>query len=117
MELSMVYVGVEDMDRALEFYTALFETTPETTDDRFSTFTFEGADFGLYDASADGGSFDYGDNCVPNFRVADVEAAFDRISTLAPEVVHGIVDVDGYRCFHVRDTEGNVIEVFSLADD
>lgn len=45
MELSMVYVGVEDMDRALAFYTALFETNPETTDDRFSTFAFEYADF------------------------------------------------------------------------
>ncbi|QLH80757.1 VOC family protein [Halosimplex pelagicum] len=114
MELTTVYVGVEDMDRALEFYEALFGTEPAQADDRFSTFAFDGVDFGLYDASADGGSVEYGDNCVPNFEVGDVDAAFERVSELAPEVVHGIVDIDGYRCFHVRDTEGNTVEIFGV---
>ncbi|ELZ28797.1 Lactoylglutathione lyase (LGUL) family protein, diverged [Halosimplex carlsbadense 2-9-1] len=114
MELTTVYVGVEDMDRALEFYEALFGTAPAQADDRFSTFAFDGVDFGLYDASADGGSVEFGDNCVPNFEVEDVDAEFERVSELAPEVVHGIVDIDGYRCFHVRDTEGNTVEIFGV---
>ncbi|WP_135364850.1 VOC family protein [Halosimplex halophilum] len=114
MELTTVYVGVEDMDRALEFYAELFGTGPATADDRFSTFAFDGVDFGLYRAGADGGEFAFGDNCVPNFEVEDVEAEFERVSELAPAVVHGIVDVDGYRCFHVRDTEGNTIEIFGV---
>ncbi|WP_436929813.1 VOC family protein [Halosimplex halobium] len=114
MELSTVYVGVEDMGRALEFYAELFGTEPTKADDRFSTFAFDGVDFGLYRAGADGGSVEFGDNCVPNFEVSDVDAEFERVSELAPEVVHGVVDVDGYRCFHVRDTEGNTIEIFGV---
>ncbi|QPV64913.1 VOC family protein [Halosimplex litoreum] len=114
MELTTVYVGVEDMGRALDFYESLFGTAPAQVDERFSTFAFDGVDFGLYDASADGGSVEFGDNCVPNFEVEDVDAAFERVSELAPEVVHGIVDTDGYRCFHVRDTEGNVVEIFGV---
>jgi len=89
MELSTVYVSVEDMDRALDFYAELFGTAPTQADDRFSMFAFDGVDFGLYDASHDGGAVEFGDSCVPNF------------------------EVDGYRCFHFRDTEGNRIEIFS----
>ncbi|WP_123535966.1 VOC family protein [Halosimplex salinum] len=115
MALSTVYVGVEDMDRALSFYEDLFGMEPEQAEERFSMFAFDGVDFGLYDGSADGHEFEFGDNCVPNFEVSDVDAAFERVSELAPEVVSdGILDIDGYRCFHVRDTEGNVVELFSV---
>ncbi|WP_436925376.1 VOC family protein [Halosimplex amylolyticum] len=115
MELSTVYVGVEDMDRALAFYEDVFEMAPEQAEERFSIFEFDGADFGLYNAGADGHEFEFGDNCVPNFEAADVDAAYDRIADLAPEIVSdGLFDVDGYRGFHFRDTEGNVVEVFSV---
>ncbi|WP_436908277.1 VOC family protein [Halosimplex marinum] len=114
MRLSTVYVGVEDMDRALDFYEELFGAAPAQADDRFSTFAFDGVDFGLYRAGADGAAVEFGDNCVPNFEVSDADAEFERVADLAPEVVHGVVDVDGYRCFQVRDTEGNVVEIFSV---
>ncbi|MFC7140842.1 VOC family protein [Halosimplex aquaticum] len=115
MKLSTVYVGVEDMDRALAFYEDVFQAEPEQAEQRFSIFEFDGADFGLYNAGADGHEFDFGNNCVPNFEVEDVDSAYERISALAPEVVSdGIFDIDGYRGFHFLDTEGNTIEVFSI---
>jgi predicted enzyme related to lactoylglutathione lyase len=78
MELSSVYVCVEDMERALEFYRDVFDMEPAQADERFSTFAFEAADFGLYDAGYDGFDVDVGDNCVPNFEVDDVDAAYER---------------------------------------
>ena len=115
MELSSVYVCVEEMARAVDFYRDLFETEPEQEEERFSKFEFDGGDFGLYNAGYDGYEIDFGDNCVPNFEVADAEAAYRRIEALAPEMVHDEIQEFGeYRTFHFIDTEGNEIEVFSL---
>jgi len=117
MELSSVYVGVEDMERALDFYRELFGMEPAEADERFSTFAFDGADFGLYRAGHDGFELDFGNSCVPNFEVDDVDAAYDRIARFAPEMVHDeVVAFGDYRTFHVVDTEGNELEVFSIDD-
>jgi len=117
MDLSSVYVGVEDMDRALEFYGELFGVEPAQAEERFSTFEFEGADFGLYNAGYDGYEFDVGDNCVPNFEVEDVDAARDRVEGLASEVDDEVLEFGDYRTFQFEDTEGNTIEVFSIDGD
>lgn len=115
MELSSVYVGVEDMERALNFYREVFGTEPAQAEERFSTFEVGPLDFGLYDAGYDGHEFDFGDNCVPNFEVEDVEAARERVEPLAPVMVHdGILEFGDYRTFQFVDTEGNTIEVFSI---
>lgn len=115
MELSSVYVSVEDMDRALAFYRDLFDADPEQADDRFSRFAFGAVDFGLYAPGYDGYGVEFGDNCVPTFEVDDVEAAYRRIEGLAPEMVHdGVLEFGDYRTFHFVDTEGNEIEVFSV---
>jgi predicted enzyme related to lactoylglutathione lyase len=115
VKLNSVYVGVEESDRALAFYRELFETEPSQVDERYSAFEFEGVDFGLYNAGYDGGDLEFGTNCVPNFEVEDVEAAYDRIEPLAPALVHDdIFEVGEYRTFQFLDTEGNRIEVFSI---
>ena len=115
MELSSVYVGVEDMERALDFYRELFGTEPEQAEERFSRFEFESGDFGLYNAGYDGYDLEFGNNCIPNFEVDDVEAAYRRIDQISPEMVHdAILEFGDYRTFHFIDSEGNEIEVFSI---
>ena len=115
MELSSVYVGVEDMDRAVDFYCELFGTEPEQEEERFSKFAFDAVDLGLYHAGYDGYELEFGNNCIPNFEVDDVEAAYRRIEGIAPEMVHdAILEFGDYRTFHFVDTEGNEIEVFSI---
>ncbi|WP_435344747.1 VOC family protein [Haloarchaeobius sp. HRN-SO-5] len=115
MELSSVYVGVEDMERALDFYRELFDVEPKQETERFSTFAFDTGDFGLYNAGYDGYDVEFGNNCVPNFEVDDVEAAYRRVEELAPEMVHeDVLEFGEYRTFHFLDTEGNEIEVFSI---
>lgn len=118
MELSSVYVGVKDMDRALAFYRELFEMEPAQEEERFSTFEFGAVGFGLYNAGYDGFEFESGDNCVPNFEVDDVDSAYHRIEKIAPEMVHDeILEFGEYRTFQFIDTEGNEIEVFSIDSD
>lgn len=113
-----MYVSVEEMDRALEFYRELFEAEPSQAEERFSTFEFDGVDFGLYNPRYDGFDLEFGNNCVPNFEVEDVDAAFERIGELAPEMVSDEVMAFGdYHTFHFRDTEGNEIEVFGIDGD
>ena len=115
MELSSVYVGVEDMERAVDFYRELFETAPVQREERFSKFAFGTVDFGLYNPGYDGYAVEFGNNCVPNFEVDDVEAAYRRIERIAPEMVHDeILEFGDYRTFHFVDTEGNEIEVFDI---
>ncbi|AGB16668.1 lactoylglutathione lyase family protein [Halovivax ruber XH-70] len=115
MELSSVYVGVEDMGRAVDFYSELFESEPEQEEERYSIFSFGTVDFGLYNAAFDGYETRFGNNCVPNFEVADVDDAYERIESLAPKMIHEtILEFGDYRTFHFVDSEGNEIEVFSL---
>lgn len=114
MDLSSVYVSVEEMDRALEFYRELFDAEPAQAEERFSTFAFDGVNFGLYDPGYDGYDVDFGDNCVPNFEIEEVEAAHERIGALAPEVDDEIQAFGDYHTFHCRDTEGNTLEIFSV---
>lgn len=107
-----------DVDRTLSFYRRPFGADPDQVHARFSTFAFDGVDFALYRAAADGHEAAFGDNCVPNFEVDDVEAARERLADGPAELLHdGLVEIDDYRCFHARDTEGNRIEVFSVDDD
>lgn len=116
MELSSVYIGVKDMERALDFYRELFGMEPEQEEERFSKFEFDTVDFGLYNAGYDGYDLEFGNSCVPNFEVDNVEAAYHRIEKIAPEMVHeNILEFGEYRTFHFIDTEGNEIEVFSIA--
>lgn len=63
----------------------------------------------------DGFEKEYGDNCIPNFEVDNVEAIYDKIEKLATEMVHDEVNAFGeYRTFHFVDTECNEIEVLSI---
>ena len=113
--MSSVYVSVDDMERAVDFYQELFDREPEQVGERFSTFAFDGVDFGLYNAGYDGYDVEFGNNCVPNFEVDDVEAAYDRIERIAREMVHDdVLEFGDYHTFHFVDSEGNEIEVFSI---
>lgn len=114
MDLSSVYVCVEDMQRALEFYRELFGMEPSQEDRRYSMFEVGAVDFGLYDPGYDGFDVEFGDNCIPNFEVEDLEAAYSRIESIAPHVDDDVLVFGDYRTFHFVDTEGNEIEVFSL---
>ncbi|MDY6769525.1 MAG: VOC family protein [Candidatus Nanohaloarchaea archaeon] len=113
MELSSVYVGVEDMERALNFYRKLFGAEPVQEEERFSMFDVGGIHFGLYNASYDGEELEFGNNCVPDLEVDDIDATYQRIQAFAPEIDDELFETEDHILFQFKDTEGNTIEVFS----
>lgn len=79
MELNSVYVGIKDMNRALDFYQTLFEVEPTQEEERFSTSEFKTVNFSLYGSGYSGFEFELGNNCVPNLEVDDVDSTYHRI--------------------------------------
>ena len=107
-----VYVAVADMKRAVRFYAAVFEREPALQSDRFSVFQIGDAQFGLMDKAAYAYPLTIGNNCVPDFEVADIDAEHRRIASLAPQIT-AITPVGPFRLFMFFDTEGNVIELYA----
>ena len=64
MIIDSLYVGVKDMDRAIKFYTKLFQKKPEHIEKRYSLFLVGDISYGLYSPSTDGEKLKIGNNCV-----------------------------------------------------
>jgi catechol 2,3-dioxygenase-like lactoylglutathione lyase family enzyme len=120
MKLDALYVVVQDMTAARTFYARLFEREPALVDDRFSGFDLGGVLFGLLGAAYFGEAVDtralaYGNNCVPNIRVSDLDGLHARIQALAPPEITAIQDTGTYRLFQVQDADGNRVEFYQTA--
>jgi predicted enzyme related to lactoylglutathione lyase len=77
-------------------------------------FDLGGAYFGLFYATYDGEKLVFGNNCVPNIEVEDIEAEYERVGALAAEIDPGIHRVGDYRYFQFKDTEGNIVELYAV---
>lgn len=117
MHLDSVYVVVRSMEKAVRFYGELFATAPAVSEDRFSSFQLGQALFSLLNAGALGEPVDtehltYGNNCVPNVRVADLDTRHARIARLGPPGLTPIRNAGHHRYFHVVDPDGNRVEFY-----
>lgn len=113
MNLNALYVGVTDMDRAVEFYRDVFNREPIQLEDRFSMFDVGGTGFGLFAAAVDGEELVFGNNCVPNIEVDDIDAEYERLAALVPRIDETIRTAGRYRYFQFTDTEGNLVELYA----
>ncbi len=114
MKINSLYVGVKDMNRAIDFYKNLFQKEPEDINERFSSFDINGITFALYNAKADSEDMTFGNNCVPNIEIDNAEDEYQRVKELNAELLGEIVSVDSYKLFQFKDTEGNVIEFYEV---
>jgi predicted enzyme related to lactoylglutathione lyase len=112
-KLNSVYVSVKDMDRATKFYENLFGREADKNDPRYSEFQFENITFGLYSPDFDGAKITWGENCVVNFEISDAQVEYDRIKEFALEIDDEIMDLPQMYLFQFKDTEGNILEVYS----
>ena len=122
MRLDALYVVVHDMDSALRFYGRLFGQEPVLVDERFSGFDLGGVLFGLFSARfftepVDTCGLTYGNNCVANIRVDDIQTEWDRIANLVPPHLTEIQETGPYRLFQVVDADGNRVEFYQVTDD
>lgn len=113
MDLDFVWVAVDDMERAVDFYNRFLETQPESTSDRMAYYDLGNLGFGLYNPDADGGDWTptRGDNTVPAFRTDDLEEERERVTGFAD--LEKEYDAGDHEGFLFTDSEGNVLEVYS----
>jgi len=114
MILNALYVGVTDMNKSLNYYSKIFDREPVQREERFSMFDLGGAYFGLFNAAYDGEELWFGNNCVPNIQVEDIESEYNRIKNIASRVDEKIREAGGYRYFQFSDPDENLIEFYGV---
>jgi predicted enzyme related to lactoylglutathione lyase len=116
MRLNSLDVGALDMRRALDFYHRLFSAEPIDIGAGCVLFDVGAVSFGLISAAQIDGKLRFGNNCVPNFQVDDIDAEYRRIQEMAPQIDEQIRCFGNYRYFQFTDTEGNLIKMYAIPD-
>ena len=138
LHLGSTYLFVKDMEKSIEFYKKLLDMEPTARAyDRWAQFNFEGKCIALYNNSFDRKNIDanenldkhynkdyikyfekrkitYGNNCVLNFWIEDLNKEYERIKNLNIGVISEILYVNissPYYFFTVIDPNGNFIEI------
>lgn len=112
-----VYVVVDDVTNAAEFYRKLFGVEPEFSSPVFVSFNIASGQFALASKSVFASESKVGDNGVPNIKVSDIDAMFAHVREVAPEsLLADHVNREGpIHLFKLRDPDGNMVEFYSVA--
>lgn len=109
-----LYVLVADVNRSVAFYEALFGKPPQVRTPALVGFDVGGGLFGVVSREAYAPGTSAGGGVRPYIRVADIDAAFAHVSTLAPVESGRVVTEGPFRFFRFTDPDGNVLEFFSF---
>ena len=111
-----LYVAVDDVERSVAFYQALFGEAPQVRTPALVGFDIAGGLFGIVDRAAYAPRTTAKGGVRPFIKVADIAAAFARVDRLAPGRIEapGIVTEGAFRFFRFADPDGNVLEFFSM---
>jgi predicted enzyme related to lactoylglutathione lyase len=111
-----LYVLADDMDRATAFYASLFGSEPEFRMPALVGFDIREGLFAIVSRETYAQGVPAGGSVRPYIRVSNLEDAFRRLQALVPEGLEteGIVQEGAFSFFRFKDTEDNVIELFSL---
>ena len=114
MQLGSLTVAVTDMERAVHFYHHLLQAAPVHQSEQTTVFLL--GQLRLVLLHKDGLAFplNYGNNCVPNFEVEDIESELARIKQLdPPRISDQAISVGPFQLFQFSDPEGNILECFT----
>jgi predicted enzyme related to lactoylglutathione lyase len=111
-----LYVAVDDLDRAADFYAALFGKAPQVRSEGLVGFDVAGGLYALVSKKAYRLAVPPGGAVRSYVKVGDIDAAFERVRRLAPGRLESeaVVSEGSFRFFRFRDPEGNVVEFFAL---
>ncbi len=117
MKLNSIYVSAKDFNRAKKWYQEiLLQRKPDNTTDRFAFWKLGEVHFGVFNPEMVEEQISFGNNCVPNIEVEDVDKLYDRLREKNVEIVMERNDVNGTRIFQCYDSEKNVIEFYHWID-
>ena len=113
MNLKSLYICVQDMNRAIEFYEELLGQTVTEKDDIYSVFDINGVRLGLFADEKKGESHEYGSNCLPSLSV-DSKAILEK-KIMGKEICFPLTLIRGNWVVEIVDSEGNHIEMTAPA--
>lgn len=110
-----LYVVVDNMNEAKQFYSQVFETAPAIDNGDFVGFSLGGNLFSLFAKTSFEHDLQKGNNVVPYIRVNNIEQEFSRVKALGAGLVHDhVLDEDQIKLFMFTDPSGNPIEFYEL---
>ena len=113
-----MYISAKDFDRAQEWYKEiLFQCQPDSRTDRFVFWKLGEVLFGVFNPDVAEADVAFGDNCVPNMEVEDVDSLHDRLRDKGVNIVMPLNNVNGTRIFQCQDSEGNVLEFYQWIEE
>ena len=109
MKIKSLYVCVNDMKRAINFYTNFFEVKPVKEDNVYSVFDINGFRYGLFAYKEMNEEHSFGSNCLPSIEVDDINILKEKISHL--EICFPLTQIGNNWVCEFVDSEGNHIEL------
>ena len=109
MKIKSLYICVDDMQRAIDFYTNFFEKEPIKNDSIYSVFDIDGFRFGLFAYKKMNEPHTFGSNCLPSIEVDNIEILKRKIEKL--EICFPLTKIDNNYVVEFIDSEGNHIEL------
>ena len=109
MKIRSLYICVNDMKRAIDFYTSFFEKSPIKNDSIYSIFDVDGFRFGLFAYKKMNEPHTFGSNCLPSIEVDSIETLKRKIEKL--EICFSLTKIDNNYVVEFIDSEGNHIEL------
>ena len=111
MKIKSLYICVNNMERAINFYTEFFEKSPIKKDSIYSVFDIEGFRFGLFAYKKMNESHTFGSNCLPSIEVESLDILKRKIENL--EICFPLTKIENNYVVEFIDSEGNHIEITS----
>ena len=112
-----VYISVQNMDRAVNFYEMLLsKKVSHREENTWADFDIgEGCYLGLINPDIISNERKIGNNSVPVFATDDVDDIYKKVKDVNIKIVHELETLKYtdyfYRTFLCEDTEGNLIEI------
>ena len=109
MKIKSLYICVDDMQRAIDFYTDFFEKSPIKNDSIYSIFDINDFRFGLFAYNEMNETHTFGSNCLPSIEVDNLETLKKKIENL--EICFPLTKIGSNYVVEFIDSEGNHIEL------
>ena len=110
-----VYVVVEELAEAKDFYQRLLGKEPVVENTDFVCYSLTGGLLGIYRVEAFTHELQRGNSTVVYIQVDDIEKEFARVSEMGVKLVHEEIVREPYiSLFMFQDPDGNAIEFYAL---
>lgn len=104
-KISSLYICVDDMERAINFYEQLFEQKAIVRDEIYSVFDINGFRYGLFNYKKMNEKHTYGNNCLPSIEVSDLNKFIEKLKMLGSKIVFPITEIGSNYVLEFVDSE------------